>query len=82
MGNPRRFLENAVSTLRDQHLILIPPDAIVHIGLRLPGGEIEAVRQILPRPSNWRVTRPIQSRADLDVMDRLINGITSLRIDK
>ncbi|MCC6884787.1 MAG: DUF4340 domain-containing protein [Verrucomicrobiales bacterium] len=82
MGNPRRFLENAVSTLRDQHLVLIPPDAIVHIGLRLPGGEIEAVRQILPRPSNWRVTRPIQSRADLDVMDRLISGITSLRIDK
>lgn len=82
VGNPRRYLEKAAETLRDPHLLLIPAEAITQVGLRLPGGEVEAMRQILPQPTAWRLSRPIASRADLDLMDRLVSGVTSLRVEK
>lgn len=80
-GNPRKYLDDPVRTLRDRHLFLAPPEEIEEITIKTPRGDIVMRREIAPRPTDWRLLQPLEARADLERIDGLLASLAALRVE-
>lgn len=81
-GNPRKYLDDPVTALRDRHLFLAPSEQIVQVTVKTPRGDIEIKRKITPPEVAWSLTKPLQTRADRDRVDHLLGTLASLRVDQ
>ncbi|MCB1230695.1 MAG: DUF4340 domain-containing protein [Verrucomicrobiae bacterium] len=81
-GNPRKYLDEPVAALRDRHLFLAPSEEIVEITVKTPRGDIVMERQSDSQHSDWTLTHPLQTRADLDRVDKLLASLSALRVDE
>ncbi len=81
-GNPRKLLDDPVAALRDRHLFLAPTEQIVEIVVKTPRGDIEIKRKITPPTADWTLVRPLQTRADLERIDKLLAALTALRVEE
>ncbi len=81
-GNPRQYLEDPIASLRDRNLLDSPAELIVRIGIRTADSEIELRRKITPPVTGWTLTKPLQTRANADLVDNLISRLKSLKVEE
>ena len=78
-GNPRKFLEDPVTALRDRNLIRKPTDQVVRVVIKTPLGEIDIRRKITPVTYDWTLFKPLQTRANREMLEAMLAGLGSLR---
>ncbi len=81
-GNPRKYLDDPVRTLRDRHLFLAPPEEIEEITVKTPRGDIVMTREVGPDTTDWRLLQPLEARADLERVDGLLAALAAMRVEK
>lgn len=80
-GQPRTFLDDPVTALRDRHLFLAPADQIVQITVRTANEEVEMKRRMANPPTGWTQTKPMLTRADDERIEALLAAISALRVE-
>ncbi|MGI8601504.1 MAG: DUF4340 domain-containing protein [Verrucomicrobiales bacterium] len=84
----RPVVSRAVGEFRDPKLLQSTAEQIVKIAVRTAASEVEMVRDPPNRQepkssqaSLWRLTRPLEERADQEIMDRLLAGLASAKAE-
>ncbi len=81
-GNPRPFLEDPLTTMRDRKVLGVPVEAIVQLVFRNSTGQIALQRRVTPPLQDWTITDPIQTWADREKMDELLADLGGLMIEE
>jgi len=81
-GNPRRFLETPLETIRDRRLLGVPVEGIVQMLINSSKGEIALQRKITPPIADWALVRPLKTWANKDKMDQLLADLSGLQIEE
>ncbi len=79
-GNPRKYLVDPVSSLRDKRLLGITPDRLVMVRVKTARGDIEVQRKITPPTYPWVLLKPTETRANEEVLDQLVAGVGAIRV--
>jgi hypothetical protein len=80
-GQPRTFLDDPVTALRDRHLFLAPADQIVQVTVRTAKEEVEMKRRMANPPTGWTQTKPMLTRADDERVEALLASLSALRAE-
>lgn len=79
-GNPRRWIEAPLQTLRDPRLLSVPVEAVVQLAIRRPEQSFSLQRRITPPKQDWILTSPLKAWAGLEEMDQLMADLAALQI--
>jgi hypothetical protein len=79
-GNPRPWVEQPLTTLRDQRLISAPVETIVQLGIKRSTGELAVQRKLTPPQQNWALIEPVQVWASPAKLDELLAELANLKI--
>ncbi len=79
-GAPRQYLTDPIDALRDRSLLGIPTEQVIRIVVRTAGGDVEVTRKITPPQIDWTLTKPLQTRADSEMMEAFLNRLSGLQI--
>jgi len=79
-GAPRQYLTDPVDALRDRTLLGIPTDQVIRVVVRTAGGDVEVTRKITPPQIDWTLTKPLQTRADSEMIEGFLNRLSGLQI--
>ncbi|MCB1237971.1 MAG: DUF4340 domain-containing protein, partial [Verrucomicrobiae bacterium] len=80
-GNPHSLLDDPVLALRDPRLLPWQPDRVVQLTLKTARGEIEVRRKITPPVAGWTLVRPLQTRANTDLLERTLTSLATVRAE-
>ncbi len=81
-GNPRRFLESPLESIRDRRLLGAPVEGIVQILINSSKGELALQRRITEPRTAWALVRPLQTWANKDRLDQLLADLAGLQIEE
>ena len=81
-GNPHPYLDDPVEALRDPGLVARPAERIVQVNIQTPKGTIEVKRKITPPAYDWNLVRPLQTRANRELLENILVGVSTLQYDK
>jgi len=81
-GAPRQYLTSPIDALRDRSLLGIPTEQVTRVVVRTAGGDVEVTRKITPPQIDWTLTKPLQTRADSEMMETFLNRLSGLQISE
>ena len=79
-GAPRQYLTDPIDALRDRSLLGIPTEQVIRVVVRTAGGDVEVTRKITPPQIDWTLTKPLQTRADSDMISAFLDRLSGLQI--